>query len=158
MSENNPNPQLELLVPWDLPIEQKLSQADQFKLSQALKQLLAALKQSLPQEALKTIEQILEMLGTVEGCPAEPTSTKTALENWEVKDFDNYFEISHIQTQDTALCVVRSIVVAYQTLLILNSQYSGLDPAQIKLQKRGFVSYVHLLTRVFDLHIEEEND
>ncbi|GFE67431.1 hypothetical protein [Chroococcus sp. FPU101] len=158
MSENNPNPQLELLVPWDLPIEQKLNETDQIKIGQALNQLLAALKQSCSQEALKTIEQTLERLGTVEMVPIEPISTKTALENWEVKDFDHYFEISHVQTQDNAICVVRSILVAYQTLLILNSQYNGLDPAQIELQKKGFVSYVYLLARVFELHLEENND
>ncbi|PSF35018.1 hypothetical protein C7H19_17910 [Aphanothece hegewaldii CCALA 016] len=159
MNENDPNPpHLELLVPWDLPIEQKLSETDQIIISQSLNQLLAALKQSSPATALKIIEETLDRLGRIEGYPVEPTSTKTALETWEVKDFDQYFEISHIQTENTAICLVRSILVAYQTLLILNAQYHGLDPTQIELQKQGFVSYVHLLVRVFELHLEEDND
>lgn len=155
MLENDPNPQLELVVPWDLPIEQKLSEAEQSELSQALNQLLEALKEPFLQEALIIIDQSLITIGTPEVIPVEVSSTKTSLEYWEVKDFDNYFDISHIETQDSALCVVRSLLVAYKMFIILCSQCSSLDPTQVELQKRGFASYAHLLARVFHLHLKE---
>lgn len=155
MSESEPMPKLELLVPWDLPIEQQLSEANKAKLSEVLNQLLQALKQTSPQKALVTINQSLSFLGTVEVYSAEISSTKASLESWEVEDFNDYFGINHVKTQEPALCLVRGVLVAYQTFLHLSSQSSRLDPAQVELQKRGFASYARLLGRVFNLRLEE---
>jgi hypothetical protein len=155
MSENELIPQLELLVPWELPIEQQLSEASKAKLSKVLDWLLQSLKQTSPQKALLTINQSLFILGAAEVYLAKISSTKASLEGWEVEDFNNYFGINHVETQEPALCLVKGVLVAYQTFLHLSSQSSWLDPAQVELQKRGFASYARLLARVFDLRLEE---
>ena len=46
--------QLDLLVPWDLPVDEPLNEADTVKLSQALTQILKALKQEDASSALVT--------------------------------------------------------------------------------------------------------
>lgn len=151
MSQNASDPLLYLLVPWDLPIQQQLSEANKTNLCKALNYLLQALKQTSHQEALATVNQGLATLDIDNVSPAQESSTKTPLKYWEVVDYDNYFGVVHVQSQEPAVCLVRSVLIAYQTFLTLNLYSSGLNPAQVELQKRGFESYVHLLARVFNL-------
>lgn len=157
MTNNVLPSRLYLLVPWDLPIEQQLSETEQFKLHQALKQLLQALVQVSDQEALAIINQELANLDLGNVLPAHISSTTTPLKPWEVEDFDNYFNVSHVQTQEPAVCVVWSLLTSYQIFLTLSlSDYgSNFDPTQIELLKEGFRTYVYLLERVFNLCLEE---
>ncbi|ELR97041.1 hypothetical protein [Gloeocapsa sp. PCC 73106] len=160
MSKNDPKLQLELLVPWDLPTEQKLSSTDQVKLTQSLERLLLALKQPVYAKSIELIKESLNILGTVEvfACDSVATSSKTSLKNWEIQDYDTYFEISHVCTQDIAICLVRSVLIAYQNFLMLTIECSDLDPMQIERQKQGFISYACLLARVFQLDLEKQYD
>jgi hypothetical protein len=155
MCENDPKPQLELLVPWDLPITQKLSETEQTKVIQALNQLLAALNHPDPQISLNIVQKTLKQLETIEGISANLTTTKTALKSWEVQDYDAYFAISHVSSQEPALCLVRSLLVAYENFLTLIMQYQHLESKQIVRQKKGFVSYVNLIARVFELDLSK---
>ena len=56
MTHYDEHSQLDLLVPWDLPIDEQLSEADTVKLSQALKQILTALQQVDTSAALVIIQ------------------------------------------------------------------------------------------------------
>lgn len=146
---------LYLLPPWELPIQQQLSEADEVKLRQALKQLLQALEQTSCQEALAMINQELANLDMGNVSPLSLSSTKTPLKPWEVEDFDNYFGVTHVHSQEPAICIVWSLLMTYQAFLILNLYSDKLDPAQVVLQKRGFKGYVYLLARIFSLSLEE---
>lgn len=158
MTQNLPANRLYLLVPWDLPIELQLSESDKTKLCKALQQLLQASEQTSHQEALTTVNQALEILGITDVFPVQVPLTNTPLKGWEVEDYDNYFGVEHVQTQESAICLVRSVLVAYQTFLALNHHSSQFNPAQVELQKRGFESYAHLLARAFNLSLEETYD
>lgn len=146
---------LYLIVPWELPIEQQLCEADKAKICKALNQLLQALKQTSHQKALATVNQGLANLNLVDVSPAQASSTKTPLKLWEIEDFDKYFGVIHVQTPEPAVCLVTSVLVAYQTFLALNDYSSRFNPDQVELQKRGFESYARLLARVFNLCLEE---
>ena len=148
--------QLDLLVPWDLPIEQHLSEANQARVGQALNQLLQALSQTSYETALAIIDSLLVQLDTVEISSTQVASTKTALKSWEVEDFDRYFGVNHVQTQETALCIVRSLLLAVSRMfLLLYDQNNHFDPTQVERQKQGYISYVRLLSRVFNISLEE---
>lgn len=155
--------QLYLLVPWDLPLEQDLSEVHQVKLSQALKQLLQALEEPSHQKALMLIEQELANLDLDGVFPATSSTTKTPLKSWEVQDFDQYFMVSHVKTPEPAFCVVWSLLAAYQNFLMLDGATqseaqqspSPFDPTQVKQLKAGLKSYAYLLVRVFRLSLEE---
>lgn len=148
--------QLDLLVPWDLPIAQQLSEAHQAKLSQTLRQILAALQQPNLQAAVVIIQDTLEQFNPVNVYPAKVSATKTALASWEVEDFDNHFGVNHVQTPEPAFCLVRSLLLAiYRMLLLLNEQQDNFDLAEVEMQRQGYVSYVYLLSRVFNLNLEE---
>ncbi len=144
-----PVPQLELLIPWDLPTEQILSAADQLRIGRALQGLLQALRAE-DIAACEQLEQALADLGEIESAPATVDSTKTALRQPQVEDFDRYFEAVHVQTLDPAGCLIRSLILTYQRALQL--WLAGeFDTDQIATQKQGFISYSQLLLRVFQL-------
>lgn len=145
---------LYLLVPWDLPIQQPLSEDDKVTLERSLKQFIKALEQHLVQEAITTIHQALAHLDVNSVVPIQLASTQTPLNVWEVEDFDTYFEVSHVQTREPAICMVWSLLVAYQVFLILSDRGSDFDRTQVELQKQGFRSYIDLLARVFNLNLE----
>ena len=147
-------PRLYLLVPWELPIQQPLNDVHKAKLERSLKQFLIALEQATYQAASTTIHQELANLDVSSTAPVQLTSTQTCLDPCEVEDFDAYFEISHVQTQEPAICMVWSLLVSYQAFLTLTHQGGDFDPEQVELQKQGFRHYVYVLARVFSLDLE----
>ncbi|MGM3307000.1 hypothetical protein ACSQ6I_13690 [Anabaena sp. WFMT] len=155
MTKNHFSVQLHLLVPWDLPIEQELNEVDKTKLYEALNQLLLALKQPGVQEALIIVNQALANLEITDVITAEISSTETSLKTVEVEDFDNYFGVMHIQTQEPAICLVRSLLLVYRNFLELSQNFDDFDPIHIEMQKKGFETYTYLLSRVFSLCLEK---
>ena len=155
MTQPYPNYLLELLVPWDLPIEQQLDEFDKEQLTKILDQFLQTLEQPSPEKELIILEEILASLDTVEVTPIEISSTKSYLENWEVADYDKYFNVMRVQSSSPALSLLKGVVVAYQAFLLLHYQNKQLNSTQIKLQKQGFISYACLLIRVCDLPLEK---
>jgi hypothetical protein len=148
-------PRLELLVPWELPIEQPLSAADRARVEWALQQLLQALQQPNA-VAMLTIAQALSDLGTVPTTSAEVVSSKTPLKQPQISEFDGYFEAIHVHSSDASACIVQSLLLTYQRLLSL-WQHDRFNVMQIDQQKQGFTSYVYLLGRVFHLDLPQEN-
>mgnify|MGYP001798218972 CR=1 FL=1 len=142
---------LELLMPWDLPFEQPLSSTDRSRLDQALQQLLQALAQPSPQAALISISQALIALGEVDTQTASIQSTQTSLKTWEVEDYDRYFQIRHVHTEQSALCLVKGLLLTCQKFFEIHMQTPWLDAHQIKQQQQGFISYTELLQRTFGL-------
>ncbi|ACB52396.1 hypothetical protein cce_3048 [Crocosphaera subtropica ATCC 51142] len=151
MTQPYPNYLLELLVPWDLPIEQQLDEFDKEQLTKILDQFLQALEQPSPEKERIIIEQILVSLETIEVFPVEIPSTKSYLENWEVADYDKYFDVMRVQSAKPAFSLLKGVVIAYHAFLSLHYQNKQLNSTQIVLQKQGFISYACLLIRVCDL-------
>lgn len=142
-----PVPRLELLVPWELPIEQPLSAADQLRIGRALQNLLRAL-QAPDAVALPLVDQALQELGEIAAAPADVNATKTGLQQPQIEDFDHYFEAVHVQTSDPAGCLVYGLLLTYRRALQLWLS-ADFDSNQIADQKQGFASYAQLLLRVF---------
>jgi hypothetical protein len=155
MNDNDPNNRLDLLLPWDLPSQQQLNEVDKNKVYKALKHLLQALKETSHQKAFDILNEELANLEVADVLKVEVSFTETSLKGWEVEDFDNYFEMRHIQTQESVICLVRSIILGYKTFLEITHNSYQFDPIDIEIQKRGFEIYAHLLARVFKLCLEE---
>ncbi|MEO1433661.1 MAG: hypothetical protein AAFV71_32295 [Cyanobacteria bacterium J06633_8] len=153
MTHYDEHSQLDLLVPWDLPIDEQLSEADTVKLSQALRQILKALEQVETSTALVIIEDELSKLGFVNIFPAKISSTKTPLKKWEVEDFDRHFGINHVKSQQPAFCIVKSLMFAVHRMFVMldKQNNSKFDSLQIERQKQGYISYIYLLSRVYHL-------
>ncbi|WP_299485550.1 hypothetical protein [Acaryochloris sp. IP29b_bin.137] len=142
---------LDLLVPWDIPLECQLSEPEKQRIQQCLDQLVNAINAPTFIQALSQIETILSHLETPKTQLAKPSSTKTALSTEEVDDYDQYFRVNHVESHETALCLVRGLLTNCHRFMALCYQSPQLDPQQIDQQKQGFLCYVHLLTRVFNL-------
>ncbi|MEM0982178.1 MAG: hypothetical protein AAGH78_18155 [Cyanobacteria bacterium P01_H01_bin.58] len=142
---------LELLVPWELPLDQHLAKNERSRVDQALQQLLKALAESSPRQSLRMINDALTDLGDIETQVADIESTKTSLKTWEVEDYDRYFQVNHVHTPQTAICLVKGLLITCQQFMEICLQIPELDAQQVQLQKQGFVSYIHLLLRTFDL-------
>ncbi|MEO0686001.1 MAG: hypothetical protein AAFY76_13410 [Cyanobacteria bacterium J06649_11] len=147
--------QLDLLVPWDLPIDEQLTQADTVKLSQALVQILTALQQVDTSAALVIIQDELSKLASVNIFPAKISSTKTPLKKSEVEDFDRHFGVNHVESQQSAFCILKSLMLAVSQMFILLDKQNNpkFDSVQIERQKQGYISYIHLLSRVYHLEM-----
>ncbi|MBW4643215.1 MAG: hypothetical protein KME23_09500 [Goleter apudmare HA4340-LM2] len=151
MTDNIFSTRLYLLIPGDLPIQEQLDEVEKTKLYQAINQLLIALKETSHQAALAIINQELANLEIADVLTVEISSTETSLKVSEVEDFDNYFDVFHVKTNQPAICIVRSLIVAYKAFIELNQYCHNLNPVQIKLQKQGFEAYAYLQVRVFSL-------
>ena len=144
-----PNLLLPLPFPGDLLTftQTQLSDSSKIKLRTALNQLRQALHQTSQQQALKNVSYALESLDLVDGLPSRILSTQPPLKYEEFEDYDNYFNVRRIQTEETFECLVAIILIAYQTLLELNDHGLSLDLNQVEQAKKGFKSYVDLLSR-----------
>jgi hypothetical protein len=155
MTKNILPDRLFVLPPSDLPIEQQLSEANEVKLRQILKQLLHALDLPSAREALNIIKRELANLDISHLSPVSAYSTQTALKPWEVEDFNDYFKLMLVQTPEPEVCIVWSLLTSYQAFLSLDESDSEFDSTQVEYLKEGFRCYIYLLARVFSLSLEE---
>lgn len=148
--------QLYLLVPWDLPIDEQLSSSDRVKIRQLLQSLLQALNESSSRQALTIVNRELEAL-KFSSRLAPIATTKSALKPWEVKDFNEYFNLAHVRTEDKSFCIVWGLLTVYKTLLLLDLARDNPDfnSSRIRDLQEGLRSYVYLLGRVFNLSLEK---
>lgn len=145
---------LELLNPAELPIKQQLTPPTQIKLKKILTELLTALIETDIQQAINRIETAIAQIEIYDVFPLETTCTQTTLKYWEIEDFDTYFHVQHVQSNEPELSLVRGLLSACQTFLYLQQDNLNLDVTQIELQREGFKNYVYLLGRVFQLNLE----
>ncbi len=147
--------QLDLLVPWELPVERELNQFNQIKLTKALTELLKALAESDIQSGIVILENAIISLEVYDTFTPDVTSTNTALKYWEVEDFDIYFQVRHVQTPEPEICLVQGLLLTCQAFLYLSQGDNSLiDINQLELQREGFKNYAYLLGRVFHLNLE----
>ncbi|MEM6252554.1 MAG: hypothetical protein AAF821_06480 [Cyanobacteria bacterium P01_D01_bin.156] len=142
---------LDLLVPWDIPLEYSLNDTEKQKIQIILEQLLYALNTKDSSQALAQVEQLLTTLPIPNTKLAQVQSTKTSLSTDDVDDYDQYFGINHVQTDETSLCLVRGLLTNCHRFIALCHQNSQLSSKHVEQQKQGFISYIHLLARVFYL-------
>ena len=142
---------LDLLVPWDIPLEYRLDPATKQQIQTSLQQLLEILNITDKDRARCRIEQLLAELPRPNAQPAQVKSTKTSLSTDDTEDYDRYFGVRHIQTADPALCLVRGLLTNCHRFLTLCINHHQLSLQHIAQQKQGFVSYIDLLARVFYL-------
>ena len=154
MTDDLSNSHLDLLVPWDLPIDLNLSSYEKVVITHALTQLLTALNsKEQVAEAIALIDQTIINLG--EGHQSMPNipKTKIVLKQWEIADYDRYFNIQHIESDTPAICIVCSLLLTYRQFLYLCEQNPSLNPIHIAQQKQGFEAIAHLLIRSFNLSV-----
>lgn len=146
---------LNLLVPWDIPLECQLSEPVKQQIEQSLRSLLQTLNNPNFTQANLQINQILNDFPKPNTQPAQVQNTRTALSTAAIEDYDTYFHISHVQTQtaeDTALCLTQGLLTNCHKFITLCRTTPTLPPQHIAQQKQGLIAYIHLLTRAFNIN------
>ncbi|MEM9087113.1 MAG: hypothetical protein AAGC93_00015 [Cyanobacteria bacterium P01_F01_bin.53] len=146
---------LDLLVPWDIPLECQLSEPVKQQIEESLRSLITALNNPDLVQARLQILQLINTLPTPNTHPAQVKSTKTALSNAAVEDYDTYFHITHIQAEgsdDIGLSLTQGILSNCYKFISLCCDSPDLEPKQVSQQKQGFISYITLLFRVFHIN------
>ncbi len=149
--------QLALLVPWELPIDKKLSDRNKIKLTKVLGELSRALTDIDVKQSIVTFSKVIADLEIYETFTPEETLTNTTLKYWEVEDFDVYFDVRHVQTPEPEFCLVQGLLLTCQRFLDLSQiDISLIDIHQLELQREGFKAYIQLIARVFYLNLPDE--
>ena len=148
---------LNLLIPDELPTQHELSEANKEKVARSLTLTLQSLDLDSQEQAIVQVNQALTILGTADILPND-FLIKGTKKYRDVLDYDSYFNINHVKSQEPEICLVRSIVVAYRSFLLLSHQSNKFNSENIEIQRQGFRTYCHLLSRVFNLSLIEEND
>ena len=152
---------LDLLVPWDLPTNLTLPIQEKEVITHALTQLLDSLtieksgKEDTSKYTIdKNITVITKAIATLgKGHQSSPniSKEKLSLKQWEIADYDRYFNIQHIESNTPAICITRSLLLTYRQFLYLCNQSHNLDSTQVIRQRQGFGAIAHLLIRTFNL-------
>ncbi|MEH2362693.1 hypothetical protein [Nostoc sp.] len=140
---------LNLLTPQQLPTELALSDEVDERVSEALKLILEAVNHSCADLAGDKLNQALIIIGETKRSPVNDLLTHNSFLSLEkIDDFDRYFQIVHVQTEDTAIVLISSLLVALREFLLL-SQSKDFNSSKVVDLKKGYQEYVKLLTRVF---------
>lgn len=156
MTNNSLPSQLYLLVPWELPVEEQLSESNRSKISQVLKNLLQALDENSHQKALAILDRELADIDIKSISPAlvSSSSTKTQVKPWEVEDFNDCFNMNYVTVEDKGTCIVWGLLIVCKTLLTFDEDARKFDPNFLENVREGLKSYIYLLERVFSLSLE----
>ncbi|MGD1921058.1 MAG: hypothetical protein ACFCAD_20575 [Pleurocapsa sp.] len=74
----------------------------------------------------------------------------------EVQDYDRFFKINRIQTNEPEVALVKGLLINTQTFFLLCQKCGDrLDKQQIEMQKQGFIAYGQLLARSFKLYMTD---
>ncbi|MEL6489618.1 MAG: hypothetical protein AAFV85_18520 [Cyanobacteria bacterium J06634_6] len=150
---------LNLLVPWDIPLACQLSEPIKQQIEASLRSLLQALNTPNLSTAHHQIHQLLSTLPAPKTQPAQVNTTKTALSTTDVEDYDTYFHITHVQPaptqtssdEATALILTQGLLTNCYKFTTLCLTTPTLSSQHITQQKQGFISYLLLLTRTFNI-------
>ena len=141
--------QLDLLIPEQLPSENELSESNKKKVLLALKIALKSLDIDCQKQTILQIDRALIILKQTEIFTVN-FSKKDTQKNRDFLDYDNYFNVNHVKSKEPEICLVRSVLIAYKSFILLCNYSSTFNFENIEIQRQGFRSYFQLLSRVFN--------
>jgi hypothetical protein len=142
------NQHLYLLPPTALPVQSDTIAKP--KIQSAIQQLHQALEASDITTSLALIEQAMSGLGEIPVESIINDQTQTKLPLWEVEDYDQYFQVSHIQSAHSDRCLLYGLLTTcHRFFQMLQQGDTKFDPKLVARSRDGFASYTHLLQRIY---------
>lgn len=142
---------LDLLLPHDLPTDVTLDPAERAALRGMLMEFLEAVHLPDRTVGVTRIEALLAGLKAPRTHPVTVEETGTPAPAFAVTDFDGYFRVNRIASDEPALSLVRGLLQTARANLSLFSRSDHFPPERVAQQIAGFTAYAHLLARSFDL-------
>lgn len=148
---------IDLLLPEDLPVQYKLDKVRKEKVSLSLKIAFQSLNTDCHNEAIMQIDSALKILGLID--TYIPSKNFKATKKYrESLEYDNYFNVKHIKTEQPEIHLLKSILIAYRRFVLMEQKNGNQNLKNINTQRQGFKSYFQLLSRVFYLDFNYETE
>jgi hypothetical protein len=148
------NQNLYLLQPTALPVQVELDTIAKQKIQTIIGQLHQALKEPNIITTLCLIEQAMSNLGEIPVESITNDETQTKLPLWEVEDYDQYFQVSHIQSAHSDRCLLYGLLTTcHRFFQMLQQDIASFSPEQVARSRDGFINYAQLLQRVYQCEI-----
>lgn len=161
------NSQASLLLPLpeDLSDNYNLNPSDQLKISKIISVFQESIDARSKEESVTKLNQAYSILGSFKTFSSPKNLTFTRLlKEWEVDDYDSYFDVKREQTKESpAFLVLRSILVAYRTFLNLRSlnQVQGsefIDNSLLTWKRYHWLFFIFLQGNILCmLHFKKQN-
>ncbi|MEM9174220.1 MAG: hypothetical protein AAGC67_03225 [Myxococcota bacterium] len=143
---------LDLVVPWHLPSDLDLGEREREAVAATLAELDAELAAECPRAA--ALVKLLERFPTPRVQEHTILETKSNLESEEVRAYDRFFEVRHVDTPSPAFSLVRSLLTTCHAFLELRETGADFDPRHVALQTEGFREHARVLARICGLEPE----
>jgi hypothetical protein len=101
-------------------------------------------------KAKAELARVLSTLEEAETVPHTHPKHGETLDIHEIKDYDQYFQFEHVSSDDPALTLSRSLIETCLAFYQTYERHPTLNPTHVEKQKQGFLTYSHLLRRVFE--------
>lgn len=141
---------LDLLLPDALPAEVTLVATEKSSLHDLLSDLLMALKLD-HQERLPVVAELLTRSLPRKISPAEIDISGIPLTTFQAIDYDRYFRVNRLASDEPALTMVRSLLQTVLAVTRLFCKAENLSETRVRQQIEGFCAQTHLLARTFGL-------
>jgi hypothetical protein len=124
------------------------------KIQTTIHQLRQALEEPDITTSLCLIEQAISSLDEIPVEAITHDETQTKLPLWEVEDYDQYFQVSHIQSTHSDRCLLYGLLTTcHRFFQMLQQDIAAFSPEQVARSRDGFASYAQLLQRVYQCEI-----
>ncbi|MEM8672333.1 MAG: hypothetical protein AAGF83_00460 [Cyanobacteria bacterium P01_G01_bin.67] len=104
-------------------------------------------------QAIANIDRALALLPTSKLFSPSLNQNNTR-QYQEALDYDDYFNVRHVQSDEPDTCLLKSILVTYRCFLTLELQSNHFNSEKIEIQRQGFRVYFLLLARTYNLSLE----
>jgi len=138
-----------------LPSQSELSETSKASIFPSLNLALESLDIDCLEQSIEKVDRALAILKSDNILPGYLKSKDTK-KSQEALDYDHYFNVKHVKSSEPEICLLKSILVAYQRFLILEKEGEKTNLENIKIQQQGFKTYFLLFARVYNL-ITEKN-
>ncbi|MER0239559.1 hypothetical protein [Fulvimarina sp. MAC8] len=141
---------LDLMLPHELPTRLDLSTAESEALRPLLEGVLDALSLDHPKRLAK-LDELLSHLAPSRSAKLEARHAGIPLTSEQTQDYDRYFRVRRVSSENPAAALVRSLVQTVRAVTELYGQSHSLSATARQEQDRGFAEHARLLARSFGL-------
>ena len=140
---------LDLVVAWELPTSLDLEGETRAAVDATLTELENELEAKDPRSS--ALAKLIEISPRIDVGEHEISETRSSLSSEEVRAYDRYFDVRHVDTACPAMTLVQSLLMTCHAFLVLRETDRDFDPQQIENQTAGFREHARLIRRICGL-------
>ncbi|MEM8570012.1 MAG: hypothetical protein AAGG56_03790 [Pseudomonadota bacterium] len=139
---------LDLLLPTKLQVDLILAPSERTCLQGLLERFVASLQIEPPRERIRAIRSLVESVKPAMQEARTSRRTEIPASADEVEDFDMYFQVRRVESEDAAWVLVKGLFQTTVGVLSLVERAPRLSKDELDQQIAGFIAYANLLLRM----------